>query len=156
MLSRNPYSSIGFQLQISFLIIAPAFLSAGIYLTLKHMILTLDPSLSILPPNLYTWIFILCDVLSLISQAAGGAVAATAHANKMRQDAGGHIMLAGIVWQVFTLVVFALAAGQFFWQFHRQKESRKVRIPTMRAKFMWFCWSTVIAFIAIFIRCVYR
>ncbi|KAK2816749.1 hypothetical protein FQN49_008020, partial [Arthroderma sp. PD_2] len=50
ILHDNPFSSVGFQMQITTLIMAPAFFSAAIYLILKHLCLALGPNLSILKP----------------------------------------------------------------------------------------------------------
>jgi hypothetical protein len=76
LLNHNPWSDPGFKIQIVCLIIAPAFLSAGIYLTLRQLVLALDSELSRIKPRLYTWIFITCDVVSIVLQGVGGGLAA--------------------------------------------------------------------------------
>lgn len=100
-------------------IFAPAFLAAGIYLTLKHIVIQFGSQWSLLKPNWYTYIFIACDVLSLVMQSAGGALAATADPGENIGDIGTDIMIAGIIWQVVgkSPVVDSrhtrLIAGQF-------------------------------------------
>ena len=100
MMSNNPYNDIGFQVQIVLLIFAPAFLAAGIYLTLKHVVIQFGEEWSRLRPNWYTYVFIACDVTSLLMQSAGGALAATADPGESIGDTGTNLMIAGIIWQV--------------------------------------------------------
>lgn len=97
MLHTNAYSSNGFEIQICCLIIAPAFIAAGVYLTLKHIVIELGADFSRLRPRLYTWIFIFCDILSLVLQGAGGGTAATADHGSSLQDVGTDLMITGIV-----------------------------------------------------------
>ena len=67
------------MIQICCLIISPAFVAAGIYLTLKHIVLTFGTAWSRLRPVLYTYIFIGCDLLSLGLQGAGKMMRASAY-----------------------------------------------------------------------------
>ncbi|PGH32084.1 hypothetical protein GX50_05153 [[Emmonsia] crescens] len=158
MLNKNPWDSDGFQIQICTLIIAPSFFTAAIYLTLKHLCLALGPHLSIIKPWLYTWIFISFDLLSLSLQGAGGALAATGE-TESDKNMGAQIMLAGIVWQVVTLLAFGGMAGHFFWRLlgeggrRMTVESQKVWGNT---KFRRFLISLAISFFVIFARCTYR
>lgn len=101
MMNNNPYDSLGFQLQVVLLIFSPAFLAAGIYLTLKHVVIQFGEEWSRLRPAWYTYIFIACDISSLVLQSAGGAMAATAEdGDQDTLDLGTNIMIAGIIWQV--------------------------------------------------------
>ena len=97
MLHNNAWSSNGFEIQICCLIIAPAFVAAGVYLTLKHIVIEFGASFSRLRPRLYTWIFIFCDILSLVLQGAGGGTAATAANGSNLQNVGTDLMITGIV-----------------------------------------------------------
>ena len=111
MMHSNPYSQGAFSLQIVLLIFSPAFLAAGIYLTLKHIVISFGPEWSRLKPNWYTYIFIACDITSLVLQSAGGALAATAEDNDQKTlDAGTDIMIAGIIWQVVGMHIPLVAA----------------------------------------------
>ena len=60
------------------LVLAPTFIATSVYLTLKHTILYLDPTHLRLQPRLFAWIFIGCDIESLLLQAAGSSVVAAA------------------------------------------------------------------------------
>lgn len=159
ILHNNPFDGIGFQIQICCLILGPAFNSAAIYLVLKHVTLCFGPEYSRIRPNLYTWIFISGDLLSLILQAIGGGMAATADDNQSQQDTGDNLMMAGIAWQVVTLIFFALAAS---WYVIRRRRARDVPLSTEASRFLGnikfrlFVYGLVIAFFAIVIRCIYR
>ncbi|KAL9105084.1 MAG: hypothetical protein Q9163_000002 [Psora crenata] len=160
ILSDNPWSSIGFQIQICCLIITPAFIAAGIYLTLKHIVLEIGSEFSRLPARYYTWIFILCDILSLILQGAGGGIAATADNDIDLQDLGTNLMIAGIVWQVITLIIFVLLVADYTWR-ATANAKRNALSPSALAllrttRFRLFVAANVLAFLAVFARCVYR
>lgn len=47
------------------------------------------------------------DLLALVLQAAGGAIADDADTQE-EQDRGVNIMVAGLAWQVFSLTVFTI------------------------------------------------
>ncbi|MCJ1284118.1 hypothetical protein MMC26_003449 [Xylographa opegraphella] len=158
LLHKNVWDNVGFEMQICCLIMAPAFLAAAIYLTLMHIVNTLGPQYSPITPKFYPWIFISCDFLSLVLQAAGGGTAATAKGNKTLADAGGNVMLAGIVWQVFTLMVFGGLCAEYF---RRVYVNRYNLTPSATAvfnstKFRLFVAAVTIAFTTIFIRCAFR
>jgi hypothetical protein len=56
MMNENPWSSDGFKMQICCLILAPSFLAAGYYLTIKTVVNHLGMESSKLAPRWYTWI----------------------------------------------------------------------------------------------------
>lgn len=62
-------------MQISLLIIASAFLSAGCYAVTGAMIHRVGKEGSPLGATAYTVIFVICDVISIGLQAGGGATA---------------------------------------------------------------------------------
>jgi hypothetical protein len=100
LMNDNPWNDMAFNIQIVLLIFAPSFLAAGIYLTLKHVVLQFGKEWSRLRPNWYTYVFITCDVSSLAMQSAGGAMAAMADPGENIGDIGTNLMIAGIIWQV--------------------------------------------------------
>lgn len=157
ILNSNPYSKPGFNIQIVCLIIAPAFFSAGIYLTLKHLTLCFGPHYSLLTPKYYTWIFITCDILSLVIQGAGGGVSATA-STPSTQKTGNDLALAGIVFQVFTLLCFGTLAVLYYLRRRRSDPipSKEAEIIQEKTGFKLFIASLSIAYLCIITRCCYR
>lgn len=100
LMHNNPWDDNAFIIQIVLLIFAPAFLAAGIYLTLKHVVIQFGASWSRVAPRWYTYIFIGCDITSLVMQSAGGALASTADPGAKIGDVGTDLMIAGIIFQV--------------------------------------------------------
>jgi len=159
MLHNNPYDDAGFKLQIVLLTLAPAFLAAGIYLTLKHLVITFGSSFSRLQPKWYTWIFISCDIFSIVLQGAGGGIASAADDNQRSLlDAGNNLMIAGLAWQVFTLVLFGALSVEYFIRVRTHRnELNPTTFELRRTKrFRLFIGALVLAYVAILIRCVYR
>lgn len=92
------------------LTIAPAFIMAGIYFTFGQLVVIYGRQYSQLKPMWYTYIFISFDVISLVIQAIGGGMAASQSAEMKSTQSGTNVMIAGIVFQVFSMSVFLL-----FW-----------------------------------------
>lgn len=159
MLWQNPFSSTGFEPQISCLIFAPSFVAAAIYITLKQLILAFSDATSLLRPSLYTWIFISCDMVSLTLQAVGGGLTGSAGENASQRDLGTNLMIAGIVFQVFTLLAFTFLVLLYVV---RTRNSWHDTVPSQaRAlvrsrRFQLFCSMLAVATLAVFTRCVYR
>lgn len=152
---NNPWSSVGFEIQICCLIIAPAFMAAGIYLTLKHIVIELGADTSRLRPKFYTWIFIGCDILSLVLQGAGGGLAASAGPGSSGQKIGTDLMIAGIVWQVITLLGFGTLVLDYTVRTRGRLTAGGASLLSTR-RFKLFIAGLFIAYITIFTRCVYR
>ena len=94
------------------LTIAPAFLTASIYLCLARIIIVHGEQHSRLKPRTYSLLFVGCDFLSLVLQAVGGALAATADTIQ-DVDRGINVMIAGLAFQVFSLLLFMALWGDF-------------------------------------------
>ncbi|KAF5130795.1 Sphingoid long-chain base transporter RSB1 [Metarhizium anisopliae] len=117
---HNPWDENGFMIQICCLTIGPAFMAAGCYLCLRRIVSAFGPENSRLPPEYYTRIFIPCDVVSLVLQAVGGALAATAAHNHESASLGSNIMIAGLAFQVATMLGFITAASDFALRTYRR------------------------------------
>jgi hypothetical protein len=155
-----PFDSNPFQAQVVCLIVAPAFNSAGIYLMLRHIVELFGSKWSLLKPKQYTMVFVTADVVSLLLQATGGALAVLAGDNKDQLDLGNNIMMGGIAFQVFTLSVFATLAGLFLVRRVKARPANPLSGTALETwysiKFRWFMFGLVTAFTTIYIRCVYR
>ncbi|KAJ6157973.1 hypothetical protein N7470_005565 [Penicillium chermesinum] len=164
LMHYNPWNGGAFKLQIVCLVLSPTFVAAGIYLTLKHILLNLGPEYSKLKPRLFTWIFISCDVGSLLLQAAGGGVAAGAgNDDAAMLKAGDDIIIAGIAFQVATMSVCGVLALQFFISVARHGNGltgEKIPdggiSPISASRMRLVIGSTVFAYFTVLIRCIYR
>jgi len=175
IMHQNPWSTPGFEMQICCLVLAPSFLAAGIYLTLKHMVLYCGPEYSRLKAKWYPWIFIGSDLGSIIVQAIGGGVAASAKAtNEALLKAGDALIIAGIALQVVTMSVCGILVLDFFLSRRKARTEHKAEVegtadtsldaPILSndvhtrspLRFRIFCWAIGFAFATILIRCIYR
>lgn len=171
----NPWSSGPFKTQIVCLILAPTFIAAGVYLTLKHIILALGEEHSRLKPRLFTWIFIGCDIGSLVLQAAGGGIAAAAGSTDAHLlDIGDNVIIVGIVFQVATMSICGLLGLEFFVRVLRQRNGWSGLLEKPVESSMsgtgtntgtrngWMgdirlvCAAEVFAYFTVLIRCIYR
>ncbi|KAH9217446.1 RTA1 like protein-domain-containing protein, partial [Leptodontidium sp. 2 PMI_412] len=87
--------------------IAPVFLTAVLYLTFSRVLLCYPAQYSRFSPATYTIIFICSDIIALILQATGGALAATT-TNPANVQIGTNIMVIGLSFQVACLIAFTL------------------------------------------------
>jgi hypothetical protein len=176
MMNDNPWSDAGFKMQICCLVLAPSFLAAGIYLTLKHVVLYCGPEHSRLKPRLYPWIFIGCDLGSIILQACGGGVAASAgdrggERNQILLDAGNGLIIAGIGFQIATMTVCFLLMIDYYVRFRKAKKhlnnsdgvfstetdwEKNRNNSKVRRNFRLFVAAVAVAFTTTLLRCVYR
>ncbi|KAI8575114.1 hypothetical protein K450DRAFT_216180 [Umbelopsis ramanniana AG] len=119
----NMFTQTFFIMYLVCLTIGPAFLSAAIYLTFSHLIIIYSESNARFKPRTYTYVFISSDVVALLLQAAGGAMASISTPGSSSQHIGINIMVAGVAWQVFSLAIFALLSFDFFLRVRAAKRS---------------------------------
>lgn len=110
-LRSEPFSMDPFLMQIVCLTIGPAFFAGAIYITLGRIIEIHGPQISRLRPRTYSLIFVTLDFISLVLQAAGGAIASSSDESK-DVDMGVNIMIAGLAFQVFSLLMFYAVLGR--------------------------------------------
>ncbi|CAD6566894.1 MAG: hypothetical protein ASARMPRED_000182 [Alectoria sarmentosa] len=159
----NPFNQNGFLMQIVCLTIAPAFLAAGIYLTLSRIVITFGPANSHIKPLTYPRIFIPCDVISLLLQAIGGGMASVASHQDKSPSTGDHIMVAGLAFQVVTLLIFQLLCLDFMIKTLRRMRTMgdaaldpKHAMLRASTKFRAFLVALGLATFCIFTRSIYR
>jgi len=162
---QNQWQENGFLMQIVCLTIAPAFMAGGIYLCLRRIVYAFGPENSRITPEAYTRIFIPCDLASLLLQAAGGGLASSASHQHKNPDTGDNIMVAGLAFQVLTLLIFMCLCGDFAFRTYKRYrtmgESAFDQNPAfvkLRGdwKFKGFMYALTLATICIFWRSVYR
>jgi hypothetical protein len=95
------------------LTIGPAFISAAIYLCLARIVAVYGEQYSRLKPRTYSLLFASFDLIALLLQSGGGAIAVTAD-TKGFSDTGIYIMLGGLAFQAISLVVFMTLSTRFY------------------------------------------
>ncbi|PKS12594.1 hypothetical protein jhhlp_000802 [Lomentospora prolificans] len=157
IMHNNPWSDSGMRIQIVCLIIGPSFIAGGIYLTLKHFIRLNGPEHSRLRPNLYTWIFIGCDIGSICLQAIGGGLAGSAKDNRDLLEAGNNVIIAGIAFQVATMVFCGILTVDYSIRRYRNRAAKShIKTKGAGAKAMLFQAGVAFAYLTVLIRCIYR
>nr|GAT60395.1 predicted protein [Mycena chlorophos] len=113
-----------FLIQICCTVIAPTPLIAVNFILLSWVVTRLGSVYSRLTPIQYAIVFLSCDIIALVVQAVGGALASAAN-TLAGANQGANIMLAAIVFQFVALVVYSLLAADFFYNYTKDRPVRK-------------------------------
>lgn len=132
MLYYNPFSDDGFLMQICCLTLGPAFFAAAIYFCMGDVVRLFggededndEDALSRIKPRYYPFIFIPCDVVSLVLQGTGGGLASVAAQTDQDSTPGTNVMVAGLAFQVFSLLVFISLVCDLVWRARRRRRMR--------------------------------
>ncbi|KAF3767094.1 hypothetical protein M406DRAFT_355466 [Cryphonectria parasitica EP155] len=160
LLNANPWNQQAFELQICAIILAPTLICISIYLTLKHLCLALNPTISRVPPRLFPYLFVPADVSCLLIQAIGGSLATQGDKNLPLLRAGDRTIIAGIALQVVVLLAFGLLSADYWLRARRWVRSAEA---TEEAKALWgdrrvrmFVGAMMGAYLCVQVRCIYR
>ncbi|KAJ5492860.1 hypothetical protein N7539_001606 [Penicillium diatomitis] len=147
-----PYNNTAFLMQISTLIMAPTFFTAGIYVLLGRFIQILGPESSSIKPSLYLWIFCTCDIVSLVVQAVGGGMA-SGQAGKVGGNTkpGTDVMVAGIIFQLVSITVFVACAADFV-----RRTLRRRLLQSLNGSVVPLLGAMIFSVLCIYIRSIYR
>ncbi|KAI8990402.1 RTA1-domain-containing protein [Trametes punicea] len=159
--SDSPYSLNPFIIQITTTIIAPTPLIAASFIILGEIIQRMGPDYSRLNSKWYTIIFLSCDLIALIVQAVGGAKASIAVKQGNDPGPGGHIMLAGVVFQLAALVVYVALASEFLLRFaydhpFNRATGAPARAEHVEKKIKFMIAGLALEAVFLFIRSIYR
>ena len=150
------------RLQIVLLTIGPAFLAAGIYLCLSQLVVIFGANISRIPPKAYTYLFICCDLISLILQGTGGGIASQAAVNHTSPKLGTNIMLAGLGFQVGSLALFMLLCAEYAFRVVRANRNGTLNLDpayvSLRSSKRFKCFLLALTASTLFIlsRCIFR
>ena len=96
-----------------------------------------------------------CDFISLLLQAIGGALASTANTQD-QLNRGTNIMIAGLSFQVASLLLFMLLCADFALRVHRGVLNTHYSTLRDRSFFHLFLYALATATFCIFVRSVFR
>jgi hypothetical protein len=97
------------------LLASPPFIAATIYMTFGRICRTLDANkLAIISPRWLTKIYVLIDIICIISQFVGTVMPASGEPSTIEMSK--KIVLAGLITQVVALAFFVLSC----WQVHKK------------------------------------
>ncbi|OJJ61126.1 hypothetical protein ASPSYDRAFT_147004 [Aspergillus sydowii CBS 593.65] len=150
--AKCPYNTNAFLMQITTLIIAPTFYTAGVYVLLGRFIQLLGRDSSVLSPRVYLFVFVTCDVISLVIQAIGGGMASVAAAQENGNTTPGtNIMVAGIIFQMASITVFVLCGADFV-----RRTIRKNLLQSLKGTVVPLLGAMIFSVICIYVRSIYR
>lgn len=130
---QEPNSINPFVLQSMLILAAPPFLGATIYMSLSNFIRSLGAShLSLLRPKTITVIYVIVDVLCVLSQVAGTGIQASGDEKTIA--IGTKIILIGLIFQEVMLIIFVYIAFKF---------KRKVRTDRPLSRHLWVLYIQV-------------
>ncbi|KAH6879917.1 RTA1 like protein-domain-containing protein [Coprinopsis sp. MPI-PUGE-AT-0042] len=119
----EPLASVPFQIQIVATIIGPTPLLAANFIIFGRIIRALGASYSRVTSRWYTIIFCSCDIISLVVQAVGGAIASMGDTHE-EAERGGQIMLGGIVFQLIMIVIYCIMATEYCVRYFNDRPVR--------------------------------
>ncbi|KAL1594687.1 hypothetical protein SLS59_008737 [Nothophoma quercina] len=126
MLHDNPFDFNAFLINLVPITIAPVFFCAAIYVQLTQVINRTDRSIAHLNPRLITFIFIPCDIISLVLQGTGGALSAGA-TTEADTETGVDVSKAGLIFQVVTLVLFLTLSADYLLALNRSHKKNGLK-----------------------------
>jgi hypothetical protein len=169
LMNGNPWSESGFKLQIVCLVLAPSLIAASIYLTLKYFVLYCGAQYSPLKARLYPWVFIGCDIGSIVLQAVGGGIAASGGKTNVKLlDAGNNMIITGIAFQVATMFACGVLVAVYIWRYKKNAPVKgavnekstyqlsRERGEVSMGKVKIFASAVALAYVTVLIRCIYR
>ncbi|KAK6523628.1 hypothetical protein TWF281_001609 [Arthrobotrys megalospora] len=155
----NPWSLPAFFIQINGVGLAPTFFAAGIYLCITRIVIAYGAGISRVQPKVYTYFFVLCDIISLVIQAPGGALSSVSASQGKPPTLGAYIGLSGICFQVLSLSIWLGLAVEFGLRCRKVgKEAWDPRYEKLRVswRFKAFLAALGLATVALYVRSVYR
>lgn len=165
-LHYNPFNQEAFKTQICAIVLGPTLICVSIYLTLKHIVLSVNPEVSRIKPRLYPLIFVPADVSCLVLQAIGGGLAAAAGRDTPKLlNAGNNVIITGIALQAALLGAFGVLCTDYFlrcrkWNAAHQNDNStesQARLAAWKdTKFRKFVYAVLGAYAFILVRCIYR
>ena len=149
----DPYSIIYFVVQYFFIVCAPVFFSAAIYVVLSRFINKAGRQYAPLPPKVIVIVFVVLDVITTGIQIAGAALIGTAESHGKDPTTANNILLAGLAIQVFSFAVFFAVLCACIWRTRQQKDKTAWAISG-RAQLLLL--ALVITSILIELRTIFR
>lgn len=155
---KDPYSVINFVVQYFFIVVAPVFISASIYVCLSKLIGWAAAeggfdtrSRAWLRPKLILWGFVACDVVATVLQIAGAGLIGSAESHRKSPAVPNDILLAGLVFQTFAFTIFLSLFAVFVVSLYRDRSLR----PHLARKGPFFL-ALEVASLLVYLRTIFR
>ncbi|TGO21491.1 hypothetical protein BPAE_0216g00030 [Botrytis paeoniae] len=121
------------------------------------------PHLSMFSPKAISITFMAADWIAFILQAVGGAIADTA-ATEAGMNSGTNILVAGLSFQVFGLILFMMVFVEYFFKVRGENTLRQAanwaagegEIGAGERKMRYLCYGLTVVTVLILIRSIFR
>jgi hypothetical protein len=116
---KDPYRVTYYVLQYFFIVVAPVFLTASMYVTLNKLLAWAQfngydvRSRKWLKPKLILWGFVVCDVVSTAIQVTGAALIGKKESDREDSSSANNILLGGLAFQSAAFLTFIAILGFF-------------------------------------------
>ncbi|KAJ6015225.1 hypothetical protein N7540_009816 [Penicillium herquei] len=147
------YSVMPYALQSLFILLAPSFFAASVYMILGRIIRQVDGnSNSLIRTTRLTKIFVCGDVLSFFIQSAGGGMLSSANSTSSLK-LGENIIVGGLIVQILFFGFFIIVSVVFHKRMNVHPTSMWLSSSIKWERYMYVLYtgSTLIM-----IRCIYR
>ena len=156
---KNPYNVIYFVVQYFFIVTAPVFIAATIYVCLSRLINWSRQSefntarRKWLRPKLILWVFITADVIATVLQILGAALIGVGQSDRdyEKADRANNILLGGLAFQTGAFFIFFGLLIAFTISIYRDPQFG----PTLGGK-RWFFVALWLASALVAIRTCFR
>ena len=156
---KDPYSVVNFVVQYFFVVVAPVFISASIYVCLSKLIgwATMEGGWDAkargrwLRPRGILWGFVGCDVVATVLQVAGAGMIGSKESKQESPVVPNDILLAGLAFQTFAFTIFLALFGLFIVSLYRVREFRP-KVASKRP----FLLGLAAASLLVYLRTVFR
>jgi hypothetical protein len=146
--------------QIALILLAPALFAASIYMTLRRLIMALEAErYSLISVRWLTRFFVGSDIVSFITQGAGGSMQATTNADSPgRAQVGQWLVVAGLILQLVVFGFFIAVTATFHVRIHRRPTGKSARLARAGTAVPWlrFIYVLYLACALIMIRSIFR
>lgn len=140
---RDPYVAM------EVLLVVTPVLFAAVHFTSIGRVATLFPRrYSIIRPIFVMPLFVTVDVISLVVQAVGSAMAGTSDTADDAQS-GSNVVVAGVAVQLFGYLIFDLVFASFWWRVRKDR-------PPLLQKYESFMLAVFLSSMCVVLRSIYR
>ncbi|KAF4840282.1 Protein RTM1 [Colletotrichum siamense] len=147
------WTTTAYTIQSLTLLLGSALLAASVYMVLGRLIRFLEAEhLALIRTKWLTKIFVLGDIISFVTQGAGGAILSRA---KLLSDVdlGENIIIAGLAVQIAFFGVFIIVIRLFHYRINRSPTKPCNSVTLRRRPFIWILYG---ASVLIMVRSVFR
>lgn len=143
-LAHSNQKSLGiFIAQTILLLVSPVLFSASIYMVLGRLIRFMGADhLSLIRPKLLTKIFVGGDIVAFLIQTLGGSMMS----KSSTQTNGKHLIVIGLMAQIFFFGFFVITAGVFHYRVHNAPTPRSLATPWLKYIYVLYSASGLILF----------